>query len=118
MITHTIDVLTGAIGLIAVAGVLGVLHPVLVLLLVLTALPELIHIVMVLGYVQGLSQHRHRLLRTSRTRQRLTQQALLQCAPRARPTRWWYYTACSSSGTARSGSPPPIAEPPVRRTSV
>ncbi|MFI7642361.1 ABC transporter ATP-binding protein [Nonomuraea sp. NPDC049400] len=40
VVTSAIDVLTAAIGLIAVAGVLGVLHPVLLPLLVLAVLPD------------------------------------------------------------------------------
>ncbi|MEV4117013.1 ABC transporter ATP-binding protein [Nonomuraea sp. NPDC049695] len=40
VVTSAIDVLTAAIGLIAVAGVLGVLHPVLLLLLLLAVLPD------------------------------------------------------------------------------
>ncbi|MEV1179306.1 ABC transporter ATP-binding protein, partial [Nonomuraea sp. NPDC049784] len=40
VVTSAIDVLTAAIGLIAVAGVLGVLHPVLLPLLLLAVLPD------------------------------------------------------------------------------
>ncbi|WP_106399239.1 ABC transporter ATP-binding protein [Actinocorallia populi] len=39
MVAHTIDVLTGLVGLAAAAGVLGVLHPALLPLLLLTAVP-------------------------------------------------------------------------------
>lgn len=39
MISHTIDILTGLLSLVAVAGVLAVLHPVLVPLLVLAVVP-------------------------------------------------------------------------------
>ncbi|HEX6472931.1 MAG TPA: ABC transporter ATP-binding protein [Streptosporangiaceae bacterium] len=40
MVQHTVDVLTGAVGLIAAAGTLGLLHPLLLPLLLLTAVPE------------------------------------------------------------------------------
>lgn len=40
LVTFTVDILTGAIGICAAAGVLGVLHPVLLPLLLLTVLPE------------------------------------------------------------------------------
>ncbi|GAA0376199.1 ABC transporter ATP-binding protein [Microbispora corallina] len=40
VVTTTIDVLTGAVGIAAAAGVLGVLHPVLLLLLLLAVLPD------------------------------------------------------------------------------
>nr|SBO96146.1 FIG01038821: hypothetical protein [Nonomuraea gerenzanensis] len=40
VVTSAIDVLTAAIGLVAVAGVLGVLHPVLLPLLLLAVLPD------------------------------------------------------------------------------
>ncbi|MEV4177555.1 hypothetical protein [Nonomuraea sp. NPDC049709] len=40
VVTSAIDVLTAAIGLVAVAGVLGVLHPVLLPLLMLAVLPD------------------------------------------------------------------------------
>ncbi|GAA2727211.1 ABC transporter ATP-binding protein [Actinocorallia aurantiaca] len=39
MVVHTIDVVTGFVGLAAAAGVLGVLHPALLPLLLLTAVP-------------------------------------------------------------------------------
>ena len=40
VVQTTIDVITGAVGLVAAASVLGVLHPLLLPLLVLTALPD------------------------------------------------------------------------------
>ncbi|MGI8332200.1 ABC transporter ATP-binding protein [Actinomadura scrupuli] len=40
MVSYTIDVLTGAVGMVAAAGALGVLHPLLLPLLLATALPE------------------------------------------------------------------------------
>jgi ATP-binding cassette subfamily B protein len=40
MVNFTIDVLTGAVGMVAAAGALGVLHPLLLPLLLATALPE------------------------------------------------------------------------------
>ncbi|MFA1538916.1 ABC transporter ATP-binding protein [Actinomadura monticuli] len=40
VVQHAVDVLTGAIGMIAAAGTLGVLHPLLLPLLLLTAVPE------------------------------------------------------------------------------
>lgn len=40
VVQHAVDVLTGAIGMIAAAGTLGVLHPILLPLLLLTAVPE------------------------------------------------------------------------------
>ncbi|UOE21776.1 ATP-binding cassette domain-containing protein [Thermobifida halotolerans] len=40
LVSHTIDILTGLVGICAAAGVLGVLHPVLLPLLLLTVLPE------------------------------------------------------------------------------
>ncbi|WP_242906752.1 ABC transporter ATP-binding protein [Actinomadura terrae] len=40
VVQHAVDVLTGAVGLVAAAGTLGVLHPLLLPLLLLTALPE------------------------------------------------------------------------------
>ncbi|GAA2588091.1 ABC transporter ATP-binding protein [Actinomadura fulvescens] len=40
VVTTAVDVLTGAVGVIAAAGTLGVLHPLLLPLLLLTALPE------------------------------------------------------------------------------
>ena len=40
MVQHTVDVLTGLVGLVAAAGTLGVLHPLLLPLLLLTAVPE------------------------------------------------------------------------------
>jgi ATP-binding cassette subfamily B protein len=40
MVNVTIDVLTGAVGMVAAAGALGVLHPLLLPLLLATALPE------------------------------------------------------------------------------
>jgi ATP-binding cassette subfamily B protein/ATP-binding cassette subfamily C protein len=40
VVQFAVDVLTGAIGLVAAAGTLGVLHPVLLPLLLLTAVPE------------------------------------------------------------------------------
>ncbi|HEU5156564.1 MAG TPA: ABC transporter ATP-binding protein [Streptosporangiaceae bacterium] len=40
MVQHTVDVLTGAVGLAAAAGTLGLLHPLLLPLLLLTAVPE------------------------------------------------------------------------------
>jgi ATP-binding cassette subfamily B protein/ATP-binding cassette subfamily C protein len=40
MVTYTIDLFTGMVGLLAAAGTLGVLHPILLPLLILTALPE------------------------------------------------------------------------------
>jgi ATP-binding cassette, subfamily B, bacterial len=40
MVNYTIDVLTGAVGMVAAAGALGVLHPLLLPLLLATALPE------------------------------------------------------------------------------
>ncbi|WP_243725760.1 ABC transporter ATP-binding protein [Actinomadura rubrisoli] len=40
VVQHAIDVLTGAVGMVAAAGTLGVLHPLLLPLLLLTALPE------------------------------------------------------------------------------
>ncbi|WP_243712727.1 ATP-binding cassette domain-containing protein [Actinomadura sp. 6K520] len=40
VVQQAVDVLTGAVGMIAAAGTLGVLHPLLLPLLLLTALPE------------------------------------------------------------------------------
>jgi ATP-binding cassette subfamily B protein len=40
VVANTIDVLTGAVGMVAAAGTLGVLHPLLLPLLLATALPE------------------------------------------------------------------------------
>ncbi|UBU11850.1 ABC transporter ATP-binding protein [Nonomuraea gerenzanensis] len=40
VVTCTIDVVTGCVGIVAVAGVLGVLHPVLLPLLLLAVLPD------------------------------------------------------------------------------
>nr|WP_225993621.1 ATP-binding cassette domain-containing protein [Actinomadura rudentiformis] len=40
VVTTAVDVLTGAVGVVAAAGTLGVLHPLLLPLLLLTALPE------------------------------------------------------------------------------
>lgn len=40
VVQHAVDVLTGAIGMVAAAGTLGVLHPLLLPLLLLTAVPE------------------------------------------------------------------------------
>ncbi|MWA03468.1 ATP-binding cassette domain-containing protein [Actinomadura sp. LD22] len=40
VVQHAVDVLTGAVGMIAAAGTLGVLHPLLLPLLLLTAVPE------------------------------------------------------------------------------
>jgi ATP-binding cassette, subfamily B, bacterial len=40
MVQHTVDVLTGFVGLAAAAGTLGLLHPLLLPLLLLTAVPE------------------------------------------------------------------------------
>ncbi|GLU46524.1 ABC transporter ATP-binding protein [Nocardiopsis ansamitocini] len=40
VVTYSIDILTGLIGIIAAAGVLGILHPLLIPLLLLTVLPE------------------------------------------------------------------------------
>jgi len=40
VVTYTVDVLTGLVGLIAAAGTLGVLHPLLLPLLLAAALPE------------------------------------------------------------------------------
>jgi ATP-binding cassette subfamily B protein len=40
MVQHTVDVLTGFVGLVAAAGTLGLLHPLLLPLLLLTAVPE------------------------------------------------------------------------------
>ncbi|GAA2416257.1 ABC transporter ATP-binding protein [Actinomadura vinacea] len=40
VVENAVDVLTGAVGLVAAAGTLGVLHPFLLPLLLLTALPE------------------------------------------------------------------------------
>lgn len=40
LVQHAVDVLTGAVGLVAAAGTLGLLHPLLLPLLLMTALPE------------------------------------------------------------------------------
>ncbi|MFI0349159.1 ABC transporter ATP-binding protein [Actinomadura sp. 9N407] len=40
VVQYAVDVLTGAVGLLAAAGTLGVLHPILLPLLLFTALPE------------------------------------------------------------------------------
>ncbi|WP_433151430.1 ABC transporter ATP-binding protein [Actinomadura nitritigenes] len=40
VVQHAVDVLTGAVGMVAAAGTLGVLHPLLLPLLLLTAVPE------------------------------------------------------------------------------
>jgi ATP-binding cassette subfamily B protein/ATP-binding cassette subfamily C protein len=40
VVQYAVDVLTGAVGLVAAAGTLGVLHPILLPLLLFTALPE------------------------------------------------------------------------------
>ncbi|WP_131742454.1 ABC transporter ATP-binding protein [Actinomadura roseirufa] len=40
VVRNAVDVLTGAVGMVAAAGTLGVLHPLLLPLLLLTALPE------------------------------------------------------------------------------
>ncbi|MFC6881804.1 MULTISPECIES: ABC transporter ATP-binding protein [Actinomadura] len=40
LVQYAVDVLTGAVGLVAAAGTLGLLHPLLLPLLLLTALPE------------------------------------------------------------------------------
>lgn len=40
LVSHTVDVLTGLVGIIAAAGVLGTLHPVLIPLLLLAMVPQ------------------------------------------------------------------------------